>query len=231
MIDTMKSFLDFWTSYTLLVRLVIFLTITAVLSIWFFLLPWLQSRETSAVNLPNESSLPILMTSIKEKPVSIVNPPAIKSAYTAEEIRVMNGVRELTNSENELNLYRLPNGVYGWVEAYHLNSPELWIPNSPFGPDHLVLASNTKLRKIRKWNGDVEVHKDKDGVVRILAFINDSSRIELQQPIRTEPIRVLLAFRNYEECRHAVSIPRERIRSFHHRNFGDDETVADACVV
>lgn len=78
---------------------------------------------------------------------------------------------------------------------------------------------------------DVEIHKDINGTVRLLAFVNDSSRIELQKPNRNKTVNLLLAFRSYEEYCYAVSIPRERFKSFHHRTFNDGESVADACVI
>lgn len=156
--------------------------------------------------------------------------PPILFGEGVEGVRVLNGVRQLKNCENDLDLYHLPNGVFGWVEAYKLNSPQYWIPDSPlFTPDFLVLPSTTQIGKGEKPSSTVEIHKAHDGMVRILSFVDESTCHQLQQPSRVNPIRVLL-FRQYQEYRYAVSIPRDRLQWFSHRSFGDGEAVADATV-
>ena len=231
-LSTLRALLDLWSSYSLTMRIVVFITIVAVLSIWIFLLPWVQ--KSSAPNtLVQQSNAPVAGISAGKDTPQVATKtelPSIRFGHSVEDLRTTNAVRELTNSENDLSLYHLPSGVFGWVEAYKLDSPQLWLPDSPLGPDFLVLASGTQIRKSKKSNSEVEIHKAQDGTVRLLAFVNDSTRLQLQQPSRANPIQVLLLFRQYEQYQYAVSIPRDRIRWFRHRSFGDGETVADASV-
>lgn len=220
--DTVRTILDLWSSYSLAARIVIFVTLAIVLFIWIVLLPWIQS---GAANGSVQSEPPHQSKESTESEL-----PSIRFGDTVDELRKINGVRELGNSENGLNLFQLPNGVLGWVEAYKLDSPSIWIRNAAFGSDYIVAESRTQLRMTKERSSDVEIHKAQDGVVRILAFVNESSRLQLQQPSRAASTQVLLAFREYEEYRFAVSIPRDRIEWLHHREFGDGEAVADARV-
>ena len=122
---------------------------------------------------------------VEQKP-SPTNLPPIGFASTVEGLQLENGVRELTNSENDLSLYQLPNGVMGWVESYELDSPTFWVQNAFSGSDFLVAPSVTQLRKSKSFKTDVEIHKDQYGIVRILAYINESTKLILQDPKRSD---------------------------------------------
>lgn len=226
--DTLRTILDFWSSYSLTARLTVFVTLVIVLSIWMFLLPWLQDHNAPDTTPSSESPTAVDDIAKTRRAVARQELPPIRVGNTIDDIRRVNRVRELINSENNLSLYQLPNGVYGWVEAYHLDSPAIMVSNSPFGPDFLVAASSTQLRRHKEWHSDVEVHKDREGIVRIVAFVNDCSSLQLQQPSRTDRVQLLLTFREYEDYRFPVSIPRDRFKWFRHRSFADGEPVADA---
>jgi hypothetical protein len=221
----LKSVIFWWSPLSLTIRLIIFV----IFAIWMFLVPWLNdgASETSA---PKSKATPPHNSEGKPQVTTNAELPSILFGTSINDLRTTNAVRQLTNSENELNLWALPNGVFGWVESYKLDPPTLWMPGSTFAPDFPVAASSTCLRTTKKWTEDVEIHKARDGTVRISAFVNDATRLQLQQPSRSTQIQVLLAFQEYKEYRFAASIPRDRIQQFNHRTLDDGEPIADATI-
>ncbi len=156
--------------------------------------------------------------------------PDFITAETIEKLREKSGVRPLRDTENELSLYQLPKGVFGWVESYKLNTPRFWIQNSLLGTDHPVLPLSTKLLQKKRFGNEVEIHKTETGAFNIVAFVSDESRIFLENPSRREAIKVVLVFRNYKNYDQPISIPRDRLKHWESRSFGDNEPVADVWV-
>lgn len=182
-------------------------------------------REEADNGIP-EDDAPELPLS--ESPVQQLKP--IRFGQSVTDLRTEDGVRELTNSENDLRLYHLPNGVYGWQGSFKIETPSLRIllPKEERPP--AVAESDTQLRKIERWRDDVEIHKDREGTIRIVGFVTDSTRLALQRPTRNEPVELIMTFREYGEYKCALSIPRERFSWFAHREFADGEEIADAKV-
>jgi hypothetical protein len=225
----LKSVIFCWSPLSPAIRLILFIFFITVLAVWMFLLPWLNdgASETSA---PKSKATPSHNSESNPRVTTNTELPSILFGTNINDLRTTNAVRQLTNSENELSLQALPNGVFGWVESYKLDSPTLWMPGSAFAPDFPVAASSTCLRTTKKRTEDVEIHKARDGTVRISAFVNDATRLQLQQPSRSTQIQVLLAFQDYKEYRFAASIPRDRIQRFNHRTLDDGESIADATI-
>jgi len=211
-----KEVINFWSSYSIGVRWTFFILFAFILISWLFIIPFIQSKESTT----QIETTPKKIEELKQK-------PSVHLSNSIEELRSLEEVRELTNSENELNLYQLPNGVYGWVESHKLDTPNLWIPDAPFAEDSFAIPSSIQLRKEKKWGNDIEVHKDKDGVVRVQAFITDNTRLQLQKPNRAEVLSLTVVFRAYSEYKFIASLPRESVESFKHREFSDSETAAD----
>ena len=156
--------------------------------------------------------------------------PDFITADTIEKLREKSGVRPLRDTENELSLYHLPKGVFGWIESYKLNTPQFWIKDSLLGPDHPGLPLSTKLFQKKRFSSAVEIHKTETGALNIVAFVSEESRIFLENPSRREAIKVVLVFRNYKNYDQTISIPRDRLKHWESRSFGDNEPVADVWV-
>lgn len=151
-------------------------------------------------------------------------------AETIEKLREKNGVRPLRDTENELSLYYLPKGVFGWVESYKLDSPRIWMEDSLFGPDHRVLPLSIKLFQKRRFGNEVEIHKSDTGTFNVVAFVSDETRVVLENPSRKDAIKVVVVFRHYKNYDQPIGIHRERLEYWESRSFGDGEAVADAWV-
>ena len=156
--------------------------------------------------------------------------PDFITAETIEKLREKSGVRPLRDNENELSLYHLPKGIFGWVESYKLNTPRFWMQNSLFGPDHPVLPLSTKLSQKNRFGNEVEIHKTDTGAFNIVAFVSEEGRMFLEDPSRGEAIKVVLVFRDYKNYDQPISIPRDRLKHWESRSFGDNEPVADVWV-
>jgi len=156
--------------------------------------------------------------------------PDFIMAESVEKLREKQGVRPMRDTENELSLYHIPKGVFGWVESYKLNSPLIWTEDSLFGQDHRVLPMSAKLSQKRRYTNEVEIHKSDTGTVNVVVFVSDETRIRLEDPSRKDAIGVVVVFRLYKNYHQPIAIPRERLTYWESRSFGDNEPVADVWV-
>jgi hypothetical protein len=168
---------------------------------------------------------------VEDKPQATVEPlPNFIMAESVEKLREKQGVRPMRDTENELSLYHISKGVFGWVESYKLNSPRIWMEGSLFGPDHRVLPMSTKLSQKRRYTNEVEIHKSDSGTVSVVVFVSDEPRMQLEDPSRRDATRIVVVFRLYKTYHQPIAIPRERLEYWESRSFGDNEPVADVWI-
>lgn len=245
-LEQFSSILDFWVSYPLWVRIALFLSFFALCGAWVFVVPYAKanSPKVESQETPTESQeAPVEAQHVSRTIYMYPKPnfsdcdnpdglPAIRFASTVDQARAISNVRPLTNQENELSIYALPKGIYGWVESFRINSPQIWTcHNDGYGPDYLVASSGAKLKQFPQFGGDIEVHKALDGVVSLVGYLPEYARISLQQSNRVEPINLTIALRMHGDFSEVVLLPRDRLLFFKSRQFGDGEAVADIRVL
>ena len=133
------------------------------------------------------------------------------SQASLEELRRKNGVRELQALENDLNLSRLPNGVYGYTVP--------WIIDSD--PTGVVGATGvSRIALLRRSGGTavMEVHKSSQGMVYIIGFVSQDQLVRLQDPSRKSPLDITLFFSPYQSFDEVVALPVEQIVSSSNRS-------------
>lgn len=153
--------------------------------------------------------------------------PKALSAPSIYDMRKRTEVRGLRTSENDMALYNLPNGIYGWVQAYQLNTPKIRVLNSPFDSGHPVIPMSLKVAQNKDFAESLELHKALNGTIYVIAYVTDQMRAHIENPSRSESVKTVLVFRKYNEYDQLLAVPRDRLLYWSQRQFGDGEVVAD----
>lgn len=141
--------------------------------------------------------------------------PTVISANTLDEIRETTGVRELRELEGGLNLTSLPNGVFGFVPPWMINTDSVGVGGTGF--DRLTLS-----RK-RGGTGVMEIHKSSDaGQIYVIGYVSQTSLVLLQNQSRNEAIAVILFFEFYQG-RVPIAIPKDSIIESDNRSIDGDD--------
>lgn len=131
---------------------------------------------------------------------AIENPDSVIVKDSREAIRYETGVRELQPLENETEISRLPNGVFGYTYSLILDASM---------PDYLGKVPLYRSKK--RTRQYVEIHKTSQGKVIALLYINQSSLVVLLDPNRENPLHTHAFLDNYKEYNRLVGIPFSRL--------------------
>lgn len=130
-----------------------------------------------------------------------------------EDIRRETGVRELLPLENDNEISRLPNGVFGYTTPWALNG--------------LIFLDNIQLQQDRSYFGNilVEIHKISQDKAIVLVYITQSTLARLQDPNREEPLHEHAFIEKYKEHDQLVGLPLPRLIMWDSRSakFNDKE--------
>ncbi|WP_413429999.1 hypothetical protein [Synechococcus sp. Cu2B8-bc1011] len=133
--------------------------------------------------------------------------------------RKVTQVRELTPLQENLELCKLPNGVFGYGITW--------------GIDRLIEGRwgdncGVTLQKNPGLNSNIEIHKSSNGTMYVFAYASESTLLSLKDPTRDKPIDIRLFDKPYKENRHLIGIPSSRIKNWFDRRIQNDITVFDA---
>ena len=156
--------------------------------------------------------------------------PEFRVSDSIQELRENTQVRQLSSEENQLTLWELPNGVFGCLEAYKLDSPPMRIIDQTFIDNNFILNKSLHLAQKPTFGNFVEIHKSTNGNIYLIGFITEEDRITLQNPSRSESTKIVVSLTNHEKRNKVVAIPRERLEWWRHRELGDGESVGDAII-
>jgi hypothetical protein len=160
--------------------------------------------------------------------------PQVQAADSIDDLRRQAGVRPLTSEENELSLGELPDGVFGFVEAYKLNSPQLqggWrILDTSNIEQNFLLNKYLLVYQNPPYTEKIEIHKCKDSGIYLVCHTTEEDRIALQNPSRSQSIRITVSLESTPKRNKVVAIPRERLLYWRLRTLGDGEQVSDAMI-
>lgn len=151
-----------------------------------------------------------------------------QTADSIEILRQSSGVRSLTEQENQLPLWELPDGVFGYVEAYKFNTPEMRILDRSDIERNFALNKYLQLCQSPVFNGYAEIHKSKNNNISLICFVTEEDRILLQNPSRTESVKLTVSLTKTQKRNRVIAIPRERLEYWRQRMLGDGECVGDA---
>ena len=131
-----------------------------------------------------------------------------------DEIRSMNGVRELWPTEEDLQLSDLPNGVFGFTRSVQVEFKDF---------DQLKLVKDPSRRS-------VEVHKTSQGKVIFVVYVSKADATKLLSPTLDGALRVIVQFKPYKEYDQIVGIPASHLVEWNHRHGSEFGIFADVLV-
>lgn len=218
------TILNFWVPYPFYARIAIFIAFILILIFWQFVIPHVHvsnqlegiEKETSAQSM-----------AIQEE--REVNVQSYVFSSLIDDLRLKNQVREMLDSENGLPIYELPSGVFGWVEARKLHTPNPWFPKST-SMTFTLFPNPLKLTKKPSYGHNIEIHKAITGNEYIVGYVPDSSRMLLDYPKRDNPLKITLMMQSKDEYKIAAAIPMDRVLDFDSREFASGEAVVDVRV-
>jgi len=120
-------------------------------------------------------------------------------------MRTVTGVRSLRKLESDLELSRLPEGVYGFTVPWQV------------GPD----ANHLGLQQSPHGTVVAEIHKSTNGESYVVGYISESDLVRLQDPSRRTATEITMFFSPYREFSLPVAIPFSRIEKSNHRSIGN----------
>jgi len=151
-----------------------------------------------------------------------------QTADSIEMLRQNNGVRPLIREENQLTLWELPDGVFGYIEAFKLNlSGGRWVDTSDI-ERNFALNKYLQLCQNPVFNRYAEIHKSKNGNISLICFVTEEDRILLQNPSRFELVELTVSLTKTQKRNRVIAIPRERLEYWRERSLSDGECVGDA---
>ncbi len=158
--------------------------------------------------------------------------PGFQTSESIEELRQKGGARPLTSEENQLSLWELPDDVFGYADAYKLNSPQVtWkMINTSDIEQNFLLNKDLCLYGNPLSTGYVEIHKYKDCSIHLVCYATEEDRITLQNPSRSQPVKVTVSLDRTPKRKKIIAIPRQRLIYWRVRILGDGEYVADATI-
>jgi len=151
-----------------------------------------------------------------------------QTAASIEILRQNSGVSPLTKEENQLTLWELSDGVFGYVEAYKFDTPEWRLIDTSDIESNFALNKNLHLYQNAMFNGCAEIHKSQDGNIYLICFVTEEDRILLQNPSRSESVKLTVSLTKTQKRNRVIAIPRERLEYWRQRMLGDGEYVGDA---
>lgn len=159
----------------------------------------------------------------------------IQTADSIEMLRQNTGVRPLIREENQLTLRELPDGVFGYIEAFIFNTPQMRViirSNIEIMFDlnkGLHLCQNPMSNGYAEMsNGYAEIHKSQNGNIYLICFVTEEDRILLQNPSRFESVKLTVSLTKTQKRNRVIAIPRERLEYWRQRRLSDGEYVGDA---
>ena len=139
---------------------------------------------------------------------------AILNAESVEALRRSDGVRPLRTLENELNINRLPAGVYGFTVPWIINTDSTGVVGGT-GVDRISLQQSSGGTAV------MEIHKSAAGTIYVTGYVSETDLVRLQNPSRVADAEVTLFFTPYREFSLTVAIPISRIKTSDNRSVGD----------
>lgn len=202
-IETLESLIPFLEAYPIWVKLIIsawvLLTAVAVIGLIFF-----RITEATPSKGPDNASSGSASRRVEFD-------TAFQTAGSLEELRKKNGVRELRPLENDLNLSRLPNGIYGFTVPWIINTDSTGVVGG-------TGLSRISLHRTGGGTAVMEMHKSEQGQVYIIGFVTQDQLIRMQDPSRRASLGITLFFHPYQNFDELVAVPYERIISSDNRS-------------
>ena len=179
-----------------------------------------QRRSAVALDIPIPGNIPR------------VHLPGFQTADSIGALRQQGGARRLTSEENQLSLRELPDNVFGYAEAYKLNSPQVtWrMINTSDIEQNFLLNKDLCLYQNPVSTGYAEIHKYKNCSIHLVCYVTEEDRITLQNPSRSQPVKITVSLDRTQKRDKIIAIPRERLIYWRVRVLGDGEHVGDATV-
>lgn len=156
--------------------------------------------------------------------------PEFCFADSIKNLREITQVRQLTSEEKQLTLWELPNGVFGFIEAYKLDYPSYRIIKKAFIDDNFILKKIFILVQKPTLGNLVEIHKSGNGHIYLVGFVTEEDRITLQNPLRSQSTKIVISISKHQKRNIVVAIPRERLEWWRHRKLGGGQCVGDAII-
>lgn len=154
--------------------------------------------------------------------------PEFRTADSLQALREDTEVRQLKSEENQMSLWELPNGVFGYIEAYKIDTPPMRFIDKTFIENNFDLNKGLHLLQQPIFGDFVEIHKSKNGNIYLVGFVTEEDRIALQNPSRSESVKIVVSLTKHKKRNKVIAIHRERLEWWRHRELGDGECIGDA---
>jgi hypothetical protein len=153
-----------------------------------------------------------------EPPVGLAEPQPVilTGAESLDALRRLQGVRALRDLENDLNLRRLPAGVYGFTVPWIINTDPTAVVGGT-GVDRISLEQSSMGTLV------MEIHKTANGEIYVVGYLSEADLVRLQDPSRREDAEVTFFFMPYQEFNQLVAIPISRIVNSLNRSVGNSQ--------
>ena len=97
--------------------------------------------------------------------------PEFRVADSIDDLRENTQVRQLISEENQLSLWELPNGIFGYIESYKLDTPPMRLIDKTFIDNNFILNKGLHLLQNPSFGNFVEIHKSGNGNIYLVGFI------------------------------------------------------------
>ena len=141
-----------------------------------------------------------------------------------EEIRRLNGVRELTPLEDGLSLDKLPLGVFGYTTAWAL-------PSDPSSVKDGTGGYGFSFNKSPGGTAVTEIHKSESNETYVIVYVSEEVRIKLEDPSRKISVSGIVFFNPYQENDKLIGVPVRRITKWNNRHPNDIGYIADVEII
>jgi hypothetical protein len=138
----------------------------------------------------------------QDSPIFRVDPTS-----SVEAIRSANGVRPLRTLEEDVDIRKLPNGIFGFTDAFVLE----------YSPEDLTLYPE------KAGSEMLEIHKSATGGIFMIGFVSQSAQHVLDNPSQTQSFDIQVFCKPYNEFVNPVPISLSRIMSCEYRTIGRAE--------
>lgn len=147
-------------------------------------------------------------------------------AESIQTLRTKNDVKKMKKLHSGCNLSNMPIGVYGFICASKLPSPNSR-PDIVGVGEYRIEPPKRPISRTRQVSGQCEVHKTNSGILYVVGCISKEQFTGFMTVGQEQDKEFMLLFEEYDEFTYSAAIPYRNIESFSHRLLDDGSSLFD----
>lgn len=151
-------------------------------------------------------------------------------AVSIQDLRSKNNVKQMKKLHSGCNLSSMPIGVYGFIDANKLPSPNSFpdiIGVGGIGFEYRFEPRRRPVSSVRQMPDQCELHKTNAGNLYVVGCITKEQSIELSSAVYNKDKEFMLFFDKYDEFNYFAAIPYRNIETISHRMLDDGAFLFD----